>query len=383
MTVELPDRGFVFWPVGCGDSTTIKVNDEVILQIDIQHHESAESDNEPYHPVVDTLVDEVLPEIDGEKYLAVFALTHPDKDHCKGFAELLENCKIGELWFTPRIIREYDSDDELSEDAQKFCEEANRRIELNNNGTEAESGDRIRIIGNDDILEEDEYKDIPDKLKSRPGESTTVLDGVDLDGSFRAFFHAPFGDDSDGSERNKTSLALQITLAEGEEVGRLMLFGDLDYPPLKRIFDYSNDDDKAWDVFLAPHHCSKSAMYFQEEGDNEPVLKQDILDLIEEAAGEQGWVVSSSTKVPTSNKSGDNPPHAIAKEHYEEIAPSGFLCTGDEESSDDPIAFEVTSNGMSLFGGEVDSGKSEAAEAIKDARGGSESTGTTVSFGRR
>ena len=272
MTVELPDRGFVFWPVGCGDSTTIKVNDNVVVQVDIQHHESAEADDEPYHPVVDTLVDEVLPEVDGEKYLAVFALTHPDKDHCKGFAELLERCKIGELWFTPRIIREYADDEGLSEDAKKFCEEANRRIELNQSG-EAESGDRIRIIGNDDILDEDDYKDIPDDCKSRPGESTTVLDGIDLAGTFRAFFHAPFGDDSDGNERNKTSLAMQITLTEGDEEGRLMLFGDLDYPPLKRIFDYSDDDDKAWDVFLAPHHCSKSAMYFQEEGDDEPVCQ--------------------------------------------------------------------------------------------------------------
>ncbi|MCY3650946.1 MAG: hypothetical protein OXG40_14480 [Acidimicrobiaceae bacterium] len=382
MSVELPVRGYVFWSVGCGDSTTIKINDGVVVQVDIQHHESAEDDDEPYHPVVDTLVDEVLPEVDGEKYLAVFALTHPDKDHCKGFAELLDRCKIGELWFTPRIIREFADNDELSEDAKKFCEEADRRIELNRGGA-AESGDRIRIIGNDDILAEDDYKDIPDDLKSRPGESTTVLDGSDFDGTFRAFFHAPFGDDSDGNERNRTSLAMQVTLAEDEGEGRLMLFGDLDYPPLKRIFDYSDDEDKAWDVFLAPHHCSKSVMYFQEEGDDEPVLKQDILDLIEEAAEEEAWVVASSTKVPASNEPGDNPPHAVAKEHYEEIAPSGFLCTGDDENSDDPIAFEVTSGGISLFSGDAAAGESEAAEAIKDARGGSESTGVPVGFGRR
>lgn len=382
MTIELPDRGFVFWPVGCGDSTTIKVNDQAVMQIDIQHHESAEDDDEPYHPVIDTLVDEVLPEVDGEKYLAVFALTHPDKDHCKGFAELLERCKIGELWFTPRIIREYSDDAELSEDAEKFCEEADRRIALNQDG-EAESGDRIRIIGNDDILDEEGYKDLPEERKSRPGESTSVLDGLDLGGTFRVFFHAPFGDDSDGNERNRTSLAMQVTLREEDGEGRLMLFGDLDYPPMKRIFDYSDDDDKEWEVLLAPHHCSKSVMYFQEEDDDGPVLKQDILDLIEEAAGEDGWIVSSSTKVPASNKPGDNPPHAKAKQRYEEIAPSGFLCTGDDENSDDPIAFEVTANGLSLFSGDVDTGESEAAEAIKEAGGDNKSPGNPVGFGQR
>lgn len=30
---------------------------------------------------------------------------------------------------------------------------------------------------------------------------------------------------------------MQITLTDGETNGRQMLFGDLDYPPLKRIFD--------------------------------------------------------------------------------------------------------------------------------------------------
>ena len=383
MTVELPDRGFVFWPVGCGDSTTVLVNDGVVLQVDIQHHESAEDDDEPYHPVVDTLVDEVLPVVDDEPYLAVFALTHPDKDHCKGFAELLDRCTIGEIWFTPRVIREFDTDEGLSDDAEAFCEEASRRIKAYGDG-EVQSGDRIRIIGNDDILDEDDYADIPDECKSRPGEATTVLDGADVGDTFRAFFHAPFGDDSELDDRNRNSLAMQITLSDGDGRGKLMLFGDLDYPPLKRIFEYTDDvDDKAWDVLLAPHHCSKSAMYFQEDGDDEPVLKQDVLDLIEDAGGDEGWIVSSSTKVPASNESGDNPPHTIAKEHYEEIAPSGFLCTGDDENSDEPICFQIDSGGISLLSGKSDTGSSEAAESVKDARGGTAPVGTAVGFGKR
>ncbi len=386
MTVDLPFRGFIFWPVGCGDSTTVKVNDNVVLQVDIQHHASAEDDDEPYHPIVDTLVDEVLPVVDDKPYLAVFALTHPDKDHCKGFADLLERCTIGELWFSPRIIREYVDDNELCDDAQAFRDEANRRIALNQ-GVVAERGDRIRIIGNDDILDEDEYKDIPADRKSSPGDSETVLDGVDLDGTFRVFFHAPFGDDSTG-DRNKTSLAMQISLFEGDQVGRAMLFGDLDYPPLKRIFELSNDDDTSWDVLLAPHHCSKSAMYFQEEGDEEAVLKRDVLDLMEAAGGDTGWIVASSVKVPASNGVGDNPPHAVAKDRYEEIAPSGFLCTGDDEDCDDPIVFELNADGLALVGGGADADGSDAegskvASAIIAARGGEATHAKHVGFGGR
>jgi beta-lactamase superfamily II metal-dependent hydrolase len=383
MAIDLPARGFVFWPVGCGDSTTVKVNDNVVLQVDIQHHASAQDDDDPCHPVVDTLVDEVLPTLEGhdKPYLAVFALTHPDKDHCKGFADLLARCMIGELWFSPRIIREYVDDNDLSEDGQAFRDEVNRRIGLNQ-GVQADSGDRIRIIGNDDILDEDEYKNIPADRTSRPGESTTVLDGVDLDGTFRAFFHAPFGDDSTG-ERNKTSLAMQITLTEGENCGRLMLFGDLDYPPLKRIFENSEPEDTAWDVFLAPHHCSKSAMYFQEDGDNEAALKTDILDFIEATAGETGWVVVSAVKIPTSNEQGDNPPHAVAKERYQERSPNGLLCTGDDENSDDPIAFEVTADGITLFSGSTTSESSEASASVTDARGGEAAYAKHVGFGQR
>jgi beta-lactamase superfamily II metal-dependent hydrolase len=383
MTIDLPDRGFVFWPVGCGDSTTVKVNENVVVQVDIQHHESSEDDDTSYHPVIDTLVEEVLPTLPGEDkpYLAVFALTHPDQDHCKGFEELLSRCTIGELWFSPRIIREYVDDNDLSDDAQAFCSEVNRRIALNQ-GTEAESGDRIRIIGSDDILNEDDYKDIPADRKSRPGESTTVLDGVDLDGTFRAFFHAPFGDDSTG-DRNKTSLAMQVTLTEGDANGRLMMFGDLDYPPLKRIFEYSDGEDKAWDVFLAPHHCSKTAMYYQDDGDTEEVLKQDVLDLIDEAAGDTGWVVVSAVKIPTANQPGENPPHAIAKARYQEISPDGVLCTGDDENSDDPIAFEVNMDGISLYSGHTTGGTSEAAAAVTAARGGDAATGQHVGFGLR
>ena len=389
MTFEMPARGFVFWPVGCGDSTTVKVDENIVMQVDIRHMSISEDEDEPYHPVVDTLVEEVLPMRDGESkpYLAVFALTHPDEDHCTGFADLLDRTIIGELWFSPRVLRDFkdnaesSEDIEMCEDAIAFAEEVERRIALNQ-GTEADSGDRIRIIGSDDILSEDDYADIPDDLKSRPGDTVGVLDGTDLDGTFKAFIHSPFGDDST-KERNKTSLGMQVTLTEGEVSGRAMLLGDLDYPPLKRIFvEYSDEENTAWDVLLAPHHCSKSAMYFKEEGDDEPVLKQDFLDALQQAAGDEGWVVASSTKVPASNEPGDNPPHALAKARYEEVAPSGFLCTGDDEDSDDPIVFEVSVDGISLLlGADEDSATSSLAAAIEGARGGEKPAATPVGFG--
>ena len=48
---ELPDQGLVFWPVGAGDSTTVLVNREIIMQVDLNHLEAAHSDDDPRWPV--------------------------------------------------------------------------------------------------------------------------------------------------------------------------------------------------------------------------------------------------------------------------------------------------------------------------------------------
>jgi hypothetical protein len=187
MPVLLPARAFVFWPVGCGDSTTIKVNDNVFAQVDINHLSLADDEDEPFSPVVDRLM-ELLPEVEGVRYLAVFALTHADWDHCKGFKLLLEKVeagelRIGELWFTPRVLRDYSANEELSEDAQAFCDEAMRRVAVVcDQGEDTDSGDRVRVIGSDDILDEDDFRGLPERFKSRPGDMVTILDGVDLAG---------------------------------------------------------------------------------------------------------------------------------------------------------------------------------------------------------
>ena len=117
---ELPSRGVVFWPVGTGDSTTVIIDDEVVLQVDLHDMAKADDDETPEVPVVDRLV-EALPQVDGEPYLAVFALTHADKDHCLGFADLLEKVRIGQLWSTPRLWREFNDPD-----AEDPCPERGR-----------------------------------------------------------------------------------------------------------------------------------------------------------------------------------------------------------------------------------------------------------------
>lgn len=385
MLVKLPPQGFVFWPVGSGDSTTIAVGDDVFMQVDIRHLTCAdEDDDDPRVAIIDHL-EKILPQVGGKPYLSVFVLTHPDEDHCRGFADLLKRVTIGELWHTPRVFREYPRD--LSDDAIAFRKEAKRRVAKTIQGGEVGAGDRVRVIGYDGLLKEDDYKGFPADRLTVPGNAIVELDGEDCSDRFRAFVHAPFKDDCEG-DRNDTSVALQVTLLKEQAAGRALIFGDLCYPTVKRIFDSSNDDDVRWNVFLAPHHCSKSVMYWKGEGESEETLRQDILDAIESAADSPGYIVASSQPIPSSNKPGDNPPHAKAKERYEEIVPDAFLCTQEHpnEETPEPIIFALGEDGLKYQEpqqkGDAQKSRSVAA-AVVEARGSSDPPARRVGFGKR
>lgn len=372
--MNFPDKGYVFWPVGNGDSTTIVVDPETFLQIDINHCDEAGEDPKRA-PVIDELV-AGLPEDAGKKYLAVFGLSHADADHCRGFERLLkdEDVVIGDLWFSPRILWERD---ELSDDAKAFCDEAERRIAVNRQG-EAGSGDRIRIIGDAEALEE--YSDLPAACFTKPGEWFSEIDGVDRGGDFHAFVHAPFQEDAE-RERNATSVALKVTVFDGDAAGRAILFGDLHYETLKRIFDEGDEASLEWNVLLAPHHCSDSIMYVADEPEGERKLKQDIMDAFEDAGSSPTYVVSSSIEFPARNQSGDNPPHVRARVEYEKIT-ERFECTGEWPSvyEPQPIVFHFVDGEFTMREGEMTSAKALTASTAA-ARGDTQTPGQRHGYG--
>ena len=381
MAIRLPDQGFIFWPVGTGDSTTVRVTDTVYLQVDLHHMARSEDNDDPAWPVVDELI-EILPTLRGKPYLSVFALTHPDQDHCRGFEELNDRVIISEIWMSPRTFREFRDNNDLCDDAQAFHDEAMRRVHAAvDAGGDPGRGNRIRIIGYDDLLEEPDFDGFPEALLSIPGHAIGTLDGEDLSEVFEAFVHAPFKDDSFG-DRNDCSLAFQITLYNGDGAGRALLMGDLSYPVIRRIFDRSDDSTLAWNVLLAPHHCSKSVMYWQEEGDDDEVLKTDIVRDLGDAALAPGYVVSSSEPVPPHNRPGDNPPHAKAKRQYRRIVPNEFICTHEhlDEDNPEPVVFEVSESGFA-YAGETESSK-PMSEALKAAGAVATAPAEAIGFGR-
>jgi len=358
---------------------------EVVVQIDLHHVAESEDDSDTRTPIVDELV-ALLPEPDGKPYLAAFGATHLDKDHIQGFADLLERVTIGDLWFTPRVLWEQDQD-ELCEDAEAFVDEAERRITKMKAERQVKSGDRIRIIGFSDALEghNDIYKNLPEGAVTTPGTEFHSIDGEECSEAFRAFVHAPFKADAE-KERNHTSFGLQVTLTAGADTLRVLLLGDLSYPTIKRIFDYSEADDVAWDVFLSPHHCSKAVMYGRDEGESEDSLKRPLLDKIEQAGSENPYIIASSTTIPESNEPGDNPPHAKGAKRYRELIPDdNFLCTAEYPSTSarEPIVFEPRADGATLAeaAGEPGTRSSATPQAVATARGASKPAQAAVGFG--
>ena len=374
MGFKLPKRGLVFWPVANGDSTTVVIDSRTHLQVDLNHLDKSADDDDLTWPIVDELVKH-LPQKDGRPYLAAFALTHPDQDHCRGFAQLLDEVDVGELWFTPRVFSEYKKD--LCDDAKAFKKEAERRVKktIDAKGGDPGAGHRVRICGYSELLDADKFKNFPDDRLTVPGNELTTIDEKNVSSKFRAFVHAPFKDD-DAGDRNDTSLGMQVTLFDGTKKLRALLLGDLSYPIIKRIFEVSEADDLAWNVLLAPHHCSKAVMYWKDEGDDKEKLKKHIVDEMDAASKSPNRIVSSSNTVPSSNKPGDNPPHAKAQTQYESITTS-FLCTMDNEN---PTVAKLE-NEKILFAGTATASTS-ASVAASAALGSNKTPGDAVTYGR-
>jgi hypothetical protein len=385
---KLPEKkAVIYWPVGTGDSTTLVLKPrELVMQIDLRHLEKAEDPDEPEWPIINHLV-KALPKRNGRPYLAVFALTHPDRDHIQGFAELLRKADIGELWHTPKIFRDHE-DEPMCDDAVAFRDEAHRRRKaILANPWNVLSGNRLRVIGHDDILKEDKYKGLPESCKSRPGDKVDVVDGISLSGQFRAFIHAPFKDDQ-ASSKNNTSLSLNVALWEGDKCGQFFFFGDREYPTIKRIFETTEQTDNTpylcWNVMLSSHHCSKCVMYWQNEGEQEATFKADIMEFFKKYARQGAYIVSSSHANFTDGD-GDCPPHRKARKRYEEIVAAGhFICTHEypAKHSARPLVFTVDERGVQLDDARAKQQQASVlAAAVTAARGSTQPPGVQIGFG--
>lgn len=385
MFADVKGPSFIFWPVGCGDTTTIVVSESEVMQIDLNDKVMAEDDDNEHIPLVDELVAK-LPQRNGKPYLSCFVLTHPDQDHCRGFADLLKRVVIGELWHSPHIFREYEDEEVLCDDAEAFRKEAHRRsTKTIQAGGDPGAGHRVRVIGYSSLFQPGEkYHSLPEQFRTRPGSAIVMLDGVDASDRFHSFIHGPFKE-GEADARNETSVTMRVTVGSAAHPMYGLFLGDVSYPTLMQTFEqthaHDNDAMLNWNVLLAPHHCSKKVMY------EDDVLQQDAMDELNKPQLDVGYIIASSPEFPASNSPGDNPPHVKARNRYEEIVNTDFFCTGEYSTPDNlrPIIISVDENGVFLDddGYEVSEGaRKTLAEAVTAARGRAAPPAAKVGFGR-
>jgi len=362
------DPTITYFPVGNGDTSLITLSDRTTILIDCNLSQDLEDEEgEARYDVRAHLLDATVLKRDGDgrPHLNAFILTHPDQDHLLGLARAFylgdpakygeedaeeDRIIIDELWFAPRIFSPHEKD--LCEEAKAYRKEAKRRISVYRTGTAAsnKAGNRLRVIGYSDSEELEGL----DAVLTVPGKTLSRINGGDKT-DFSFFVHAPRKKDTDSkwSERNDTSIILQARFAvDGEADAALAFFGgDAGCAIWEQVVEISDDEHLAWDLFLAPHHCSWT--FFREPDtsnddskgkDDEDKPSQTILSLLR-TKRKGAWVVASSKPVKDDD---DNPPHHKAAEVYrDEVGTDHFLCTMEhpDEEAPQPITFAMSANG--------------------------------------
>ncbi|QOI95899.1 ComEC/Rec2 family competence protein [Aeromonas salmonicida] len=343
-----------FLPVANGDMTLISTKNNKKILIDCNFRE-------PSVDVVDVkemLRSRLETNEDGQLYLDVFVVTHPDQDHTRGFKELFHTGEsstwsekknkiiINEIWSSPRVFRrasrkvqKADKNNTLCEDAKAINKEAKRRANLYKETKKiGQLGDRIVILTHDEDGKTEGYEGIIAAL-----DSSFIADksGID-DNSLTARLLGPADrvevTDEDVLQKNDSSAIINFGLTE--ESGNIVNFlngGDAGVGCWrylnKRMEQDSNTDYLKYDILQAPHHCSWRSLSEDSESDCEekgiePKVDQDAYDSLSHA-NEEALIISSS------NTFGDNtPPSKKARKKYKEVLKDKngiFYCVADSK----------------------------------------------------
>ncbi|MBW8051699.1 MAG: cobyric acid synthase CobQ [Cytophagales bacterium] len=360
-----------YYPVGNGDMSLITLKSKKTILIDCNIRESSSDEIDDPKEVKEDLLNSIQKR-NNKPFIDVFALTHPDKDHCGGFDKNFytgdpddysdenednEEIIIDELWVTRRVFR-----DDLSNEASPIKNEANRRKRLyqNNDSKKNKAGNRLRIVGHDD---NDDRKEVPHYI---PGDEIDEINN-EIQEDFSVFIHAPFKKtliieeaDKDNPDRNSTSIIFQARFFENKDgkeksdfICRALFGGDADHYRWKEVLNKSkkknNEESLKWDIFLVPHHCSwtffNDTPYTDEEENQTP--KDYSLQFLDYKLPE-AKVIASSIKIKDEKP---NPPHQPAKDEYiKKVGEKNFLNTATKpnEKKPKPIEFIITKKGFAL-----------------------------------
>jgi hypothetical protein len=366
-----------FFSVGCGDMTLIRLADFDVttILIDSNIRVAADDPSDSTPDVARALRKRLLKDEKDRPFVNVFLLSHPDKDHCSGLSKhfwlgepdgypddkLPEEEKriiIRELWSSPMVFRRHSKNHTLCPDAKEFNAEARRRVEHWRQYRSAVVGNQILIMGEDEDGKTDDLVSILIKC----GDTFST---INRNSASSAYFSArllapmPRQEDDELEEtlsKNHSSVILNMEIFASQNSSsrtRFLTGGDAEVEIWRRLWTQNKDnsDVLAYDLLLAPHHCSWHSL----SPDSWSKYKEDA-EVCPDARNALGQARAGATIVSSSKEILDDdvdPPCIRAKREYKAIlkpVDGVFLCTADEDPSE-TLEFEIKSGGTLVRAG--------------------------------
>jgi hypothetical protein len=355
-----------FFPVGNGDMTLVKFDNDQKLLIDLNVSKAADSDNEDVPDVMADLRSRLTRDGKGRLFVDGFLLSHPDKDHICGLVNHFhlgplnewdkddDKIVIREMWSSPIVFRRASKLLVLCDDAKAWAKEARRRVGLyRKNGLTTGEGDRIQIMGEDLKRKTDDILSIV--IKS--GELVTRLNRVTAN-AFEARLLAPVkhGDDKKLEElldKNHSSVILRFSICGDNIVDkcRFLTGGDAEvaiWEHLWKKYGVDHEDWFSYDILQAPHHCSWHSLSYESYSKcgEEAKVCDDARSAL--AQTRKGAIVVASSKAIDPEEA--DPPSDRAKREYISIlgGKSGqFICVSDIwEDEGNALQYNIAASGI-------------------------------------
>lgn len=352
-----------FFPVCNGDMTLVKTDAGKYVLIDINIRKAADDEDDETPDVAAQIKDRLPKDSQGRRYVDAMMLSHPDQDHILGldthfhlgpiadYPKDSGKIVIREMWSSPIVFRRASKVHNLCPDADAWACEARRRVKRFRALGYCPDQERILILGEDVDGKTDDLTDILVKVD----ETWSTIDGKE-DGTFSALLLAPMPAAGDDEEevltKNNSSVISRIILSSGTtaDACRFLTGGDAQVEIWERIWERNGDSADAhlaYDLLLAPHHCSWRSLScdsWSEFGEDAEV-NEDARNALSQAR--DGARIVASSKVIEDDE--NDPPCIRAKREYEAIVDEvggEFVCVADND--DVPLEYDVKAGGPSI-----------------------------------
>lgn len=355
-----------FFPVGNGDMTLIKFDNDQKLLVDLHVRKAADDDGDDTADVMTELRGRLNRDVSGRMFVDGFLLSHPDKDHISGLEthfhlgppdewnEKDDKILIREMWSSPIVFRRASKNHVLCDDAKAWAREARRRVALyREKGAATAEGDRIQIMGEDADGKTDDILAIVVKTD----QVVTKLNRV-VSGTFEGRLLAPLpsNDDEEMEDllgKNHSSVVLRFSIRGSGILDkcRFLTGGDAEVAIWERLWSKHGTDQSDWlsyDILQAPHHCSWHSLSY----DSYSTYREDAEVCADARSAlaqiRKGAIVVASSKTIDPDEA--DPPSDRAKREYISIVDGKtdrFLCVADVwERENVALQYEITSNGV-------------------------------------